>query len=428
MRKERKEALLHSFPAVPAAFMEQMKGRGAKNYVVLLTNGNELFARCFHRYYHGELIERQRYVFAVKEGCCRYGYEEVEGWSIRKEFREPLFCSKSYGYDFDNSYTILNIAAISKSCMKYSLADQCGIGTDLLMEYLRIYYNHPNIEYVKKAGYQPLIETYRGYWGGLRSLQLDPNIDWKQNSVLKMLRLNREEFRLLKGREHLHEKYCFWRDEFPKFSPDELIALAESIGYDMQNFAKTCKLIDKTPQRLAKYLADQGVGALIDYADYINQCAELDYNLHDTAVCFPHDFREMHTRLSALIKYQHDQEALAEFAKRKPEREFLNFRSGDYLIRQPDSMDEIAIEGKMMKHCVGGYAERHAHGRLHILFIRKTDEPDKPYATLELTTYGSVVQCRCRCNADPPQEVKDFVNEWLAHIRPYFEKKERKSA
>ncbi len=426
MRKERKEALLHSFPAVPKTIMDQMMGRGAQNFVVFLTNGNELFARCYHRYYHGEIVERQRYVFAVKEGHCRYGFDEVEGWGIRQEFREPLFCAKSYGYSFDNSYTVLNMEAVSESCMKYSLADRSG--TDLLMEYLRIYCRHPNMEYVKKAGYQPLIETQRGSWGGLRSLKPDPNIDWKSDNVLKMLRLNRKEFRLLKGREHLHEKYLFWRDTYPKFSPKELIALAESIGYDMQNFAKICKLIDKTPQRLAKYLADQGIGALIDYADYIRQCTELRYDLHDTAICFPHDFREMHGRLSALIKYQHDLETLAEFKKRIPEREFLNYQSGGYLIRQPVSMEEITIEGEKMHHCVGGYAERHANGRLHILFIRKANEPDKPYATLELTTYGNVVQCRCQRNADPPQEVWNFVNEWLDHIRPYFEKKERKSA
>ena len=86
MKQERKEALLHSFPAVPYDIAQAMEGRGSANFAVLLTNGNELFARCFHRYSTGAVIERQRYVFA-KDGCVRYGANDDEPWTIRKEFR-----------------------------------------------------------------------------------------------------------------------------------------------------------------------------------------------------------------------------------------------------------------------------------------------------------------------------------------------------
>ena len=67
MKKTRKEALIYCFPAVDKELMDKMKGRGAKNYVVFLTRGAELFARCFHRYSTGDLVERQRYVFADRK-------------------------------------------------------------------------------------------------------------------------------------------------------------------------------------------------------------------------------------------------------------------------------------------------------------------------------------------------------------------------
>ena len=56
MRQARKEELLRRFPAVPQSIMEKMKGRLADNFAVFLTNGNELFVRCFHRYSDGKLI------------------------------------------------------------------------------------------------------------------------------------------------------------------------------------------------------------------------------------------------------------------------------------------------------------------------------------------------------------------------------------
>ena len=71
MKQERKETLLGMFPNIPEKIMEQMSEKAKKcagNYAVMLTYGNELFVRCFHRYYGGGLIERQRYVFA-NDGC-----------------------------------------------------------------------------------------------------------------------------------------------------------------------------------------------------------------------------------------------------------------------------------------------------------------------------------------------------------------------
>lgn len=114
MKKERKEALLNCFPAVPEHLKDAMKRQHkhrAENFVIFLTNGNELFARCFHHYYSGKIVERQRYVFA-KDGCCRYGSDDGETWKIRTVFREPVFTA-IHGYDFNNSYTVLNKKAIA---------------------------------------------------------------------------------------------------------------------------------------------------------------------------------------------------------------------------------------------------------------------------------------------------------------------------
>ena len=118
MKKGRKEDLLYCFPRLSASQEERMKGKGAKNFVVFLTDGRELFARCYHRYSDGKIAERQRYVFA-KDGCVRYGFDST-GWKIRTEFREPVFCLTSYGYTFDNSYQTIGMENIDRSDMKYS--------------------------------------------------------------------------------------------------------------------------------------------------------------------------------------------------------------------------------------------------------------------------------------------------------------------
>lgn len=425
MRKERKHELLRSFPALPEEIEEQMHGKGAANFTVFLTRGDELYARCYHRYFKGELIERQRYVFA-KDGCVRYGRDNG-GWNIRTEFREPVFCSRAYGYSFDNSYTILNMKAISQSCMKYSMADRYA--NHLLMEYLRLYCKHPNLEYMLKSGYDPLIETVSGYWGGKVSLSVSKNINWKSNNLLKMLDLNRTEFALLKGHEVYYDRYIYWRTKYPKCKPEELLSLAKVFGYERGTAEHFSTATGLRPQRLARYLSENNIRTF-DYSDYIGQCRTLHYDLHDTAICMPRDFQAMHERLSAIIKFNADRKTRMAFSEHYAERKVLEYSSGDLILRQPESIEEIADEGAALNHCVGGYAERHANGKLHILFIRTVAKPDVPYYTMELSTEGRIVQVRGLRNCDMTPEVEGFVEQYKIYIAEVFgrNKKERKSA
>lgn len=235
MKKERKEELLNRFPSVPeelkAAMIYREKKRYAANFVIFLTSGDELFARCFHRFYNGDIVERQRYVFA-KDGCCRYGSEDGESWTICTKFREPVFCSASYGYNFDNQYTLLNAEAVKRSCMRYSCFEMYK--GSLLMEYLKFYIKHPNVEYLMKSGYGSVVgETEVGfYWSVRKKLDVYHRINWKSNNLLKMLGLNRDDFKALKGSEYLYEPYREWKEKYPKYKPSELLALSKMFNWN----------------------------------------------------------------------------------------------------------------------------------------------------------------------------------------------------
>ena len=425
MRQARKEALLHSFPVIPSDLMDKMKGKYAGNYVVLLTNGNELFARCFHRYFGGQLVERQRYVFA-KDGSVRYGMDDGQPWTVRKEFREPVFCQSCYGYSFDNSYTLLNREAIGQSCLKYCRYDLYT--GDLLLEYLHLYCKHPNVEYIMKSGFSCLVEDhYSGYWGGVRHITTDRNINWKSNNLLKMLRLSRDEFKLLHDRctERLYDRYIMWREEYPKLKPKDLLSIANRFGYERGTLARFTSSTGLTPQRITRYLTEHNVDNR-DYSDYLSQCVQLKYNLHDTAISMPYDFMAMHTRLSEMIKYNESQEARRKFKENMEYRKKLEFAQGGLFIRQPKNMTEIVNEGKLQHHCVGGYANRHAYMKLHIMFIRTTEKPDVPFYTVEVDLFGKIVQVRGQRNCKTTPEVDAFMEEYKQHLAAVFGKEKRR--
>lgn len=81
-------------------------------------------------------VERQRYVFA-RDGSVRYGSDNGINWSVRNDFREPVFCKCCMGYNYDNSYSVLNIKAIDKSDMRYSQHQHYH--GNMLMSYLHAY-------------------------------------------------------------------------------------------------------------------------------------------------------------------------------------------------------------------------------------------------------------------------------------------------
>jgi hypothetical protein rflaF_05699 len=425
MKKERKEHLLHSFPSLPDNFFEQMKGRGAQNFVVMLTNGNELFARCYHRYSKGEIVERQRYVFA-KDGAVRYGKDDGKSWTVRSEFREPVFCQSGYGYTFDNSYCIINHEAIRNSCMKYAVVSS---HTSLLyMEYLRLFCRHPNAEYLMKTGYDFLIgEEYSGFWGNRLSLSVSPYINWKSNNLLKMLGLNRNEFKALQGRESIYPCYMMWRNIYTNYRTEELLMIAETFRHEEGTAERLTKDTGLKLRRLARYLSENKV-VCRDYSDYIDQCRKLKYDLHDTAISMPHDFTAMHTRLSNVIKYGNSEGLAAIFRQNMESRRILEYAENGLIIRQPQSYEEIVEEGKILNHCVGGYAERHALGKLTILFLRTTDKPDVPYYTMEVSNDGRIIQVRGLRNCPMTDEVNNFVEEYKQHLSKIFSKKARVSA
>ena len=397
-----------------------MKGKGASNFCVFLTEGRELFVKCFHRYTNGNLIERQRYVFA-KDGCVRYIYNEYSReWRIATKFREPRFASEYYPYSFDNSYCILNADAYHQSDMRY-----CPLSgyRQYMMQFMRLYVRHPNIEYLIKSGYGHLIYTYEyyGYFGYALEgyYRVHDAVDLRSNNLLRMLHLNRDEFKLLRGKERFYQNYLSFRHEYPKSKPHELLQIARIYGGDHGRLQNHIKKTGLSAYRIACYMDQRNIDPG-DYSDYLDQCTRLKYDLRDTAISMPREFYAMHERLSELLETEADKGTKRMFRENYAKRKRFEFEYGDLFLRQPITINEIIREGKILCHCVGGYAERHAKGFTNIFFVRKKDDPDKPFYTMEVGTDYRIVQCRGYRNdrfSEKPETVITFEKQYQEYLK-----------
>ncbi len=405
---------------MPSEILENMKhgdifGKArSMNFCVFLTNGHELFVRCYHKYSRScDITESQRYVFA-KDGFARYGWSKDKGWHSMA-FREPAFYSAPYYTD--KSYTILNADSINRSDMRYSRLFEWTASSAGAISYLRLYCKHPNIEYLIESGYKDLISLSYSCYDDLRSVEVFAGVNLKSNDLLKMLQLTRTEFKLLQGHENLYTRYRVFKDQLPELKPEERFEIADSIyyAYDLITFSRAA---GTTVMRMFRYLNDHGLSDVI-YRDYIDQCRKLGYDIHDTAIGLPHDLLTAHERFSQIIKYQECEKDKQEFAKRIEARKVFEYESGDLILRQPQCYEEIIEEGKALCHCVGGYAARHSQGETNIFFIRKKSEPLKPYYTIEVSNNFKIVQCYGYKNnrtIAKPDEIKAFEQEYQSYL------------
>lgn len=153
------------------------------------------------------------------------------------------------------------------------------------------------------------------------------------------------------------------------------------------------------------------------YRDYLADCVALGLDLDDRAVLLPKDLDAAHRRTIQMVKHKANEAKRPAFHKRAEKLQKWRYEASGLLIRPASDADELIAEGAALHHCVGGYADRMADGETAIFFIRRLDEPDVPYYTLELVN-RRVIQCRTRHNESYEQNptVLDFVNEWLREI------------
>ena len=130
------------------------------------------------------------------------------------------------------------------------------------------------------------------------------------------------------------------------------------------------------------------------YFDYINMRIQQGYDLHNSIYLFPRDLNTAHEEMLEEVNKEKIEKRNKEIALRYPDIA-KNYRklcyrysckTEKYLIRPARSAAEIVREGRVLHHCVGSdsYLSRHNNGKSYILFLRKLDNPEEPYITIEI--------------------------------------------
>jgi hypothetical protein len=156
-----------------------------------------------------------------------------------------------------------------------------------------------------------------------------------------------------------------------------------------------------------------GIRYLTDYWDSLYKV----YGSMPPELMYPKNLIDAHDEMILKVKEKEDAVITKKIAERVSELVEYCYQDDEIglLIRPAASQAELIKEGKLLHHCVAGYAKDHGDGKTSIFFIRKIEAPNIPYYTLELKN-GKVLQNRGMKNCERTDEVRAFEKKWLNFI------------
>lgn len=176
------------------------------------------------------------------------------------------------------------------------------------------------------------------------------------------------------------------------------------------------------------------------YTDYLQMAAERGMNLEDDVV-----------RITPKLKYYHDkyleEKNAAEDennAKEKDEKypnikanyEINNmlfaWNDSQYSVLVPSCAKDIVLEGRKQHHCVAAsttYFERMNNGESYILFLRKNEDPETPWYTLEVQMKNNKIEIKqwyAAYDRKPEaEETEKVLKKWKRAVEKRAKEKEK---
>ncbi len=364
----------------------------------------------------------------------------------------PFNANAEYGVGYD----VIGLDEIQKTPFRYCMAEKAEREFGHLLVFLTACCLYPRqIEMLMKAGMEDVVRDFV-----VRGVKHASVINWEEPNPVKGFGLNRQDMKtfLSTNRDiRILELFKRLKGSVPLTECADLIAH----GLNIKETFRAANKWNVAPEKLMRYLRGNigcarygGLSnldsALRHWNDYLIAAQVMGYQLHRDNVLLPKRLGEAHDEATARHREQLEQERIAaqqerertqkaEQAERKrleampyeERRAYLenkySFSMDGYVIRVPASKDEILDEGVKLKHCVGGYADRHMAGTVVILFMRKEKKPDEPWLTIEMSKNRLVqihgyrnegtFSAKGRIAPDPREIYREFLDTWLDWLK-----------
>lgn len=308
-------------------------------------------------------------------------------------------------------------------------------GEEYLQSMLQAAAKKPYVEYLLKAG----LKNYARQVAGETYAKIVR--DEKASNLRDLIGLDGQqlyELRQVDGGKYAVKALQYVKKHHEKLSRDTLRDIERlSVDIGGLNLGRT----GMTLQRMFNYLQKQAElnGKSFDavnrmYSDYLKMAQERGMDLKDEIVCHTSKLKEMHDRYleeknardKAREKARVDKKFGQIEAKYQENADHFAYQRSGLVIVVPKCASDIKAEGREQHHCVGAsdtYMDRMNRGQSFILFLRKVEDPEKPYYTLEVDYNGKVLQSYGAYDRKPNwKKVEPVLQGFTRHVQKKVER------
>ena len=158
------------------------------------------------------------------------------------------------------------------------------------------------------------------------------------------------------------------------------------------------------------------------YVDFITMINKMD--LRQKVKLYPKTKEElvkMHDYAAAAYNLNKNEYRKKAFIAQLNKVEKMEYENDDFdfCVVLPKGPEDLVVEGIELSHCVKSYISRVADGQTNIVFIRRKDDKNKPFFTVELTNDRVISQVHgfANRNADTEPGMTEFVERWARNKR-----------
>ncbi len=191
---------------------------------------------------------------------------------------------------------------------------------------------------------------------------------------------------------------------------------------------------DLMPTVVVRYLKKQGelrdgVQLLIDYRKMLRDAKMAE----DEETLWPRNLVAAHERVTQFWSDRTKTLYQLGFSSTFIKYRDLEWTDGELCVVLPRVSEDLVLEGKTLRHCVGTYGSQHCTGR-PVFFIRHYRRPERSYYTLQINMTGKIpkeIQLhgygnerhgdRKQYTHRIPKKVRDFCDRWEREVlTPWF--------
>lgn len=389
-------------------------------------------SRCFIDEYKREILLDGKYSV--------YEYRDYKRRGLRWALNKGVF-----HYKTSTIYPANVSSLLRKTHTSFMIAVKNGVVSRTeILSFMYFEKKYPLIEMLFKAGMYQLASDIR-YEYVYNKL----NIDMTQHELAKMLRLDKSRMQRLKEmngdsymlsilQEEKRRNTIFRDKDIKIIAGIERDDILHSEIFSYLSLEKVCNYISR--QREIRNESRKAIWN--NWMDYIQMMKKMKMDYTNEQLLKPYDLQVAHNELVARIsllnkksEIQKKEKTFKKAAALLKSGELKKYEYGDdkYCIVAPTDIKDIYAEGLALKHCIHTcdiYFQRIDIRESYLLFLRKKENPETPWYTIEAEPGGNIRQKKSVLN-ESYKDLEDaipFLKQWQQWVKKNLSAEDKKLA